>query len=80
MTPVERADFTKSIVAALKDGDHMLNDDERQWVRLAIKREAQSFQLRQAIIEKTLSGLVWFFVVGIGYVFIEFLRGKGLKI
>lgn len=44
--------------------DNPLTEDERQWVRLAIQKEAQSIKLRQAIIEKTISGLVWMVVVG----------------
>jgi hypothetical protein len=43
-----------------------LTPEEYQWVQLAIKREAQSIRLRQAIIEKTLAGLIWAAVVGLG--------------
>jgi hypothetical protein len=41
-------------------------EEEQRWVRLAIKREAQSIALRQAIIEKTLTGLIWSAVAGLG--------------
>jgi hypothetical protein len=47
---------------------------------MAIQKEAQSIDLRKAIIEKTLSGLVWFVIVGIGYLFVDFLRSHGLNV
>lgn len=56
-----------------------LSQEEHEWVKLAIQRESQSIKLRQAIIEKTLVGLVWMMVVGIGVVFLEFLRAHGWK-
>ena len=56
-----------------------LSDDEAEWVRLAIKREAQSIKLRQAVIEKTLAGLVWAAVVGLGYVALDYLKAHGWK-
>jgi hypothetical protein len=38
---------------------HPLSDEEVQWVRMAIKAEADRAALRKAIIEKSLAGLVW---------------------
>ena len=38
---------------------HPLSPDELQWVRMAIKAEADRAALRKAIIEKSLAGLVW---------------------
>lgn len=58
---------------------HMLSEDERQWVRLAIKRQAQSIRLREAIVEKSLTGLVWAGIVGAGVVVMEYLKGHGWK-
>lgn len=65
-------------VTQAMDG-RMLSDDERQWVRLAIQREAQSIKLRQAIIEKTLTGLIWAGLVGAGLIFTEWLQAHGWK-
>jgi len=45
---------------------HPLSDDEVQWVRMAIKAEADRAALRKAIIEKSLAGLVWICIVGAG--------------
>ncbi len=36
----------------------LLTDDELHWVQLAIKKESQSVAFRQAIIEKTFSGVL----------------------
>jgi hypothetical protein len=38
---------------------HPLSSEEVQWVRMAIKAEADRAALRKAIIEKSLAGLVW---------------------
>ena len=65
-------------VTQAMDG-RMLSDDERQWVRLAIQREAQSIKLRQAVIEKTLTGLIWAGLAGLGLIFAEWLRAHGWK-
>lgn len=42
-----------------------LSDDERQWVRLAIQREARIERFRSAVIEKTLTALIWAGIVGV---------------
>lgn len=56
-----------------------LTEDEHQWVRLAIQREGQSIKLRQAIIEKTLTGLIWAAIVGLGVVLLDYLKAHGWK-
>lgn len=81
MTPKERADFIEELTAAIhpRVGDVTLTDGERQWVRNAIRMQEQSYKLRQAIIEKTLSGLVWAAVVWVGYVILGWLTAHGYK-
>jgi len=37
---------------------HPLNDEEIKWVRMAIEAEAQKKAFRQAVIDKTLIGLL----------------------
>jgi hypothetical protein len=52
----------------------LLTEEEHQWVRLAIKKEAQSIEFRQAVISKTLSGLIWMAVaatVGFAWTLIQ---------
>lgn len=65
MTPEERTQFIADVAAAIKASEPapILADEEQQWVRLAIQKEAQSIKLRQAVIEKTISGLVWSAVI-----------------
>jgi hypothetical protein len=79
MSPEDRAQFAAEIAAALKANDSCLNTDEQLWVRLAIAKQEQSIALRQAIIEKTLAGLVWSAIVGAGVIFFDFLKGHGFK-
>jgi hypothetical protein len=56
-----------------------LSLEEQQWVRLAIQKEAQSIELRKAIIDKTISSLIWSGIVGAGYIILDFLRSHGFK-
>lgn len=50
-----------------------------RWIDLAIEREAQSIKVRQAIIEKTLTGLVWAGILAIGYLCLDWLHAHGLR-
>lgn len=80
MTPEERAQFIADVTAAItRVAEPVLTEEEQQWVRLAIQKEAQSIKLRQAVIEKTLAGLVWSAVIGLGYVFLDFFKNHGFK-
>jgi hypothetical protein len=76
--PDSQDELVQKVIAAVKEQQH-LTDEEAQWVRLAIKREAQSIALRQAIIEKTLTALVWAALIGLGIVLKEFLFNHGAK-
>ena len=78
MTSDERLELIADLTEALKSSAH-LSDEEQQWVRLAIKKEAQSIKLREAIIEKTLIGLVWMGILGIVYILKEFLFNHGIN-
>jgi hypothetical protein len=81
MTPDERSELVADIALALK-ASHVppsISEEELQWVRLAIKREAQSIRLREAIIEKTMAGLAWFFICAVGYLLVDFARNHGFK-
>lgn len=78
MSPEERNEFITELVLQFKNVNS-LTDDEQRWVRMAIEKEAQSIALRQAIIEKTLTSLIWMLVVGIGYVFLDFAKQHGFK-
>ena len=56
-------DMREEMKKAFPGGDH---DGHRRYHDLIIEREAQRVKLRQAIIEKTLSGLVWMVLCTLG--------------
>lgn len=81
MSPEERAQLIAEIAIALGSArTNELTEEERQWVRLAIAAEARKIKFRDAVIEKTITGLVWAGVLGIGYIFVDFLKNHGMKI
>jgi len=55
---------------------HALTEDETRWVRLAIKREGRIESFRSAVIEKTLTGIIWAGVIAIGYALWEYIKLK----
>lgn len=80
MTPEERALLIAEIAAAIQAAPKReLTDEEMQWVRLAISAQARKIRFRDAVIEKSLTGLVWAAIVGVGYIFVDFLKNHGLK-
>jgi len=80
MTADERAQLIADLTVALQAVPKKeLTEEEMQWVRLAIAAEARKIKFRDAVIEKSLTGLVWACVIGIGYVFLDFLQNRGLK-
>jgi hypothetical protein len=80
MSPSERDELLLNIVTILKEQQpSCLNEEEQRWVKMAIQKEAQSIELRQAIIEKTLAGLVWAGLVAFGYILLEWARAHGFK-
>ena len=82
MTPEERAAFAAEVAACLSPAPavNTLTEEEQQWVRMAIQREAQSIELRRAIIEKSLGSLVWSAIVGLGYLLLDYLKGRGVSL
>lgn len=78
MTPQERKEFAAEVAAALKESDTCLTGDEQTWVRLAIVKQEQSIKLRQAVIEKSLTSLIWSGLAGMGYLLLDFAR-NGFK-
>jgi len=81
MNAEERSEFMADIAAAIRElaAQSTLSDDEQRWVRMAIKREAQISEFRKAIIEKTLGGLMWAAIVGVGYFVLDFLKSHGFR-
>ena len=81
MTPQERAEFIADIAAAIRvrSSDRDLNEDEVRAIRLLIKSQEQSIALRQAIIEKSLTSLIWSGIVGLGYMVLTWAQAHGYK-
>ena len=51
---------------------HPLSPEEVHWVRMAIQAEAERAELRKAIIQKSLAGLVWIGIVAAGGYLVDF--------
>lgn len=81
MTKAERDELVSEIAAAVRvrSTDAGLTEDEQRWVRMAIQREAQSIELRKAIIEKSITGLVWLAILGVGSAFMQWATAHGFK-
>tara|TARA_R110000822_G_scaffold56282_3_gene142333 strand:- start:358 stop:618 length:261 start_codon:yes stop_codon:yes gene_type:complete len=71
-TRLELAQLIKEAVQQTIDS-HPLNPDELQWVRMAIKAEAERAELRKAVIHKSLAGLVWMMLAGAGAWLVDFV-------
>lgn len=82
MTPEDRALLVTELTDALRErrSDNILSAEELAWVKNAIKAQNDMERLRKAIIEKTLAGLIWAAIIGVAYMFVDFLRNHGLKI
>lgn len=81
MTADERAQLIVDLTAALQAVPKKeLTEEEMQWVRLAIAAEARKIKFRDAVIEKSLAGLVWACVVGFGYILLDFFQTRGFKL
>jgi hypothetical protein len=52
------AEAVAEAVDAVAD-KHFLSVEEREWVRLAIKREARQEQFREKVISSTTVGVIW---------------------
>lgn len=80
MTPEERhelvLELTKAIACAQQP---QLSDEELRWVKLAIEAEARKIKFRDAIIEKTLVGLAWLAITGIGYILFDWFKAHIFK-
>lgn len=82
MTPEDRALLVSEFSSVLRErrAENILSPEELAWVKNAIKAQNDMERLRKAIIEKTLAGLIWAAILGVAYLFVDFLRNHGLKI
>ena len=79
MNPQERALLIADITEAVKSIPSTLSDEEQRWVRMAIKKEAQSIAFRTAVIEKSLLGVIAMLMTGFVYIVFDFLKNHGFK-
>jgi hypothetical protein len=80
MTPEERSQLAAEIANVIQSVPRKeLTDEELQWVRLAIEAESRKIRFRDAVIEKSLAGLVWSGLAGIGYLVLDFFKNHGFK-
>ena len=70
-TRLELIQLVKSAVNEAVEA-HPLSPEEVHWVRMAIQAEAERAELRKAIINKTLAGLVWIGIVAAGGWFLDY--------
>ena len=80
---VAHAAVAAKLEAAVKDAMRdvpSLTADEHEYIKAATKVAQQRFKLRQAVIEKTLGGLAWAFLVACTMLFWEAIKARlGLK-
>jgi hypothetical protein len=69
-----------NILSAVREAmpSAMLSDDEHRWVQMAIHAEAQRIAFRRAVIEKSLLGLIWVGIIGVGIVVREYAIAHGM--
>jgi len=79
MTPEERSELVADIISAIHAVTPPITDDETRWVRQAIQLQCERAKFRKAIIEKTLAGLIWAALAGLGYMFIDWATMHGLR-
>ena len=79
MTADERAEFIADLVVAVHRGAPCLTDDEQRWVRQAIQIQVERAQLRRAVIEKSITSLIWLAICGLGWMFLGWATNHGYK-
>jgi hypothetical protein len=80
MTPGERKEFIADIAAAiqLQVPVASFDADEVTALKLLIKKQEQNIKLRQAVIDKSLTALVWAGLVGLAMIGREYAVNHGM--
>ncbi len=68
LVPVVKGVVSEAVAEAIDNAraQHFLNPEEREWVRMAIKREARQEAFREKVISSTAIGALWALLAGIG--------------
>lgn len=69
----ELLSLLKEVISEVVES-HPLSDEEVQWVRLAIQAQAQKKAFRQAVIDKTLLGLLSSGILWVCYQALDLFR------
>ena len=69
----ELLELLKEVISEVVE-QHPLTDDEVQWVRLAIQEQARKAAFRQAVIDKTLLGLLSSGLLWIMYQIVDLIK------
>jgi len=69
----ELLELLKEVISEVIE-QHPLTDDEVQWVRLAIQEQARKAAFRQAVIDKTLLGLLSSGILWAMYQIVDVIR------
>lgn len=53
-----------------------LTAEEREWIKGAIRAQSERAKLRQAVIEKTIGGLLWSMLMALGYALWSYIKAS----
>lgn len=76
--PAQIADAVREAVEA-SIAAHVPSAEEREFLKLAVRREARRERLQTAVIEKSLGGLAWAALLWFGVVLYEYVKTHGWK-
>lgn len=77
LTVLVRSVVADTVKEALSE--KLPTEEERQWIRLAMQREARRERVHQAVVEKSLAGLLWAAIVGVGLLVADYAKNHGWK-
>ena len=81
MNELTREDILEAIALAVAAAveTHPLSPEEVEWVRMAIKAEADKAAFRKAVIEKSLTGLLATVLGAVGIYFVDYFHSIWIK-
>lgn len=51
-----------------RENHQKMHEEEHRWIRLQMKNDALSAELKQAVVTKVVTGGIWAFIVGVATV------------
>jgi len=71
---VTKQDIVDILQETLESQHRQLSEEEIRYIRLAIRAEAEKLAFRKAVIEKTITSLIWAAIVLAGTAFYHVVR------